>query len=239
MTDKKKLPIGFPMGIKVNADELINGLTIEELIKMTQVYHGNTYIVGYDTLYVTKPHYHIHWFSVKETTEGAMKTFRSNVIKKKYPHITRSFRFYTGQDLPTAQKQNWLAYCIKEKLIEVNNIEVNETMLIEAKAHLEIKRLKKIKSEQKADAEKEKMEFKDEMFAYVEKNMLDYQSVGEQCYGNEQMAFEIACIQFLVMKKKCGSMKIHFLNQYYLEYKALHSQEKWSPYQIYQYIHNK
>lgn len=237
MADKKKLPIGFPLGIKVNEEDLIHGMTVDSLIQLTKCYHGDTYVVGYDTLYVEKPHYHIHWFSVKETTEGAMKTFRSNVIKKKYPHISKSFRFYAGQDLPTADPGNWLAYCVKEKQIKVNNIEINDDILIQAKAHLEIKKLKKVHSEKKATEQKEKQDFKDKMFDYVSKNMPDYQSIGTEFYCNEQMAFEVTCIAYLMELKKCGSMKKLFLGQYYLEYKTYHSQEKWTPLDVYKYIH--
>lgn len=239
MVETKKIPVGFPMGIKVNKEELINGLTITELIKLTECYHGGVCVVGYDTLYVEKPHYHIHWFSNKETTEGAMKTFRSNVIKKKYPHISKSFRFYTGQDLPSAEKDNWLAYCIKETLIEANNIEVTDKMKVEAKAHLELKKLKKVHSEKKVAEQKQKQDFKDQMFEYVMKNMPDYQSVGTQYYGNEQMAFEVTCISFLILKAKYGSMKKIFLNQYYLEYKTTHCQDKWDALQVYKYIYSK
>lgn len=70
-----KIPKGFPLGIKVNQDELKEGLTLDKIIDLTKVYHGNHYVIGYDTLYVEKPHYHIHFLSAKETSENAMNFF--------------------------------------------------------------------------------------------------------------------------------------------------------------------
>jgi hypothetical protein len=235
---KQLIPIGFPLGIKVNQDELTEGLTLEKVIELTKVYHGNHYVIGYDTLYVEKPHYHIHFLSAKETSVNAMKTFRSNVIKKTFPHISKSFRFYTGQDLPSANVSNWFAYALKEQTQLISNIEVTEQMIIEAKSHLEVKKLKKIHSEKKSNDIKEKKEFKDKMYDYIKKTISNYDDKGDEYYGNEHLAFDVSCIKFLMDNEKYGSMKKLFLRQYYLEWKIKHSANRWTEIDIYKYINN-
>lgn len=232
----KNIPVGFPLGIKINLEDLSDELTLEHLVEQFKCYHQDKYVIGYDTLYVEKPHYHIHFLSAKDTSEGAIKVFRT-ALKKKYPHLPKSFRFYTGQDLPTANTQNWLAYCIKEKLIKANNIEVTDEMVIEAKSHLEVKRLKKIHSEKKVTEQKEKQDFKEKMFAYVLQHQPDYQSVGTPYYANEQKSFEVTCIKYLIENNKYGSIKKIFLGQYYLEYKTKYCSDKWDAEQVYNYLY--
>lgn len=234
---KDKIPKGFPLGIKVNVTDLINGLTLDKIIELTKVYHDNCYVVGYDTLYCEQPHYHIHFASAKETSEGAMKTFRSNVIKKQFPHISKSFRFYTGQDLPSADISNWYAYALKETAHLISNIKIDDNLLIEAKAHLEVKKLKKLHSEKKSNDIKEKKEFKEKMFEYVKTHIPNYDDISDEYYGDEQKCFEIACIEFLIEHEKYGSMKKIFLTQYYLEWKVKHSSNKWTGEHIYKYLH--
>lgn len=233
---KEKIPIGFPMGIKVNVEDLKEGLTVEKLVELSKVYHNNSYVVGYDTLYVDKPHYHIHFASAKETSEGAMKTFRSNVIKKAFPHISSSLRFYTGQDLPSADICNWYAYALKEQTYLISNIKVTEQMEIEGKSHLEVKKLKKIHSEKKNNDIKEKKEFKNKMFEYIKKHISNFDDKGDEYYGNEQLAFDISCIKFLMEEDKYGSMKKLFLRQYYLEWKIKHSSNRWTAEDIHKFI---
>lgn len=233
---KKDIPVGFPMGIKINLFDLQEGLSLEKLIELTNLYHGGKYVIGYDTLYVDEPHYHIHWFAVKETSSGALKTFRTNVIKKSYPHISKSFRLYTGQDIPSAEPYRWISYCIKETLIQSEGFEITEEIQVQAKASLEIKKCKKVKSEQKANDEKEKKEFKEKMFDFVLKNTPDYQDKYGEYYGDEETAVKVTIVQYLIDVSKFGSIKEHFIHQYYLEYKVNHAQEKWTAKQVYMNI---
>lgn len=235
---KTNIPKGFPMGIKVNLDDLIEGLTIEKLIEVTQVYHNNCYIIGKDTSLCDKAHYHIHWFSAKDTTEGAMKTFRSNVIKKQFPHISKSFRFYTGKDIPDAQPICWYAYCIKEHFVSVSNQIFDETELkIEAQVQNKNKHLKRIKSQDIQIKEQEKKDFKSKLFAFIKQNMPDWQSHGTEYYADEYRAFSVTLIKFAIEESRFGIMKPMFLRQYYLEYKTCHAPEKWTPDDVYKFIH--
>lgn len=134
----KEIVVGTPMGIKVNESELVNGLSLETLVEMTSCYHGGKVIIGKDTQFCEQPHYHIHWFSVKETSEGAIKTFRSNVIKKSYPHVSKSFRIYTGQQLDSADSNMWLGYCIKETLVR-SDYAITEEIKVCASSQLQLK----------------------------------------------------------------------------------------------------
>lgn len=234
MVDKK--PIGFPMGIKVNEEDLVNGLSLEQLVELTELYHGGNYVIGFDTLYVEKKHYHIHWLSIKETSEGALKTFRSNVLKKKFPHLPRSFRLSFGKDLPSADPMYWISYAIKENVIRMVGYELTEQMRIDCKSHLEIKRLKSIKSEQKAVEQKQKQDFKDKMFLYVSQNMPETRQIGEEYYCREFDAFSVTVIEYMETVDKFGSMKLNFLRQYYTEFKMRHSPDRWKAVDVYKFI---
>lgn len=183
MPSIKDVKLGDPMGIKVNDSELINGMTIQSLIELCQTYHGGKVIVGHDTLYCQQPHYHIHWFSVKETSEGAMKTFRSNVIKKKFPHISKSFRFYTGQDLPSAEKDIWLAYAIKETLVS-SDYSITEEIKVLAKSRFQIKQMKSVASEKKANDDKEKKDFREKMILSIKEDFEMYVPSGPHQFND-------------------------------------------------------
>lgn len=231
-----KRPIGSPMGIKVNDESLVNGLTLDALILLTQCYHGGKYVIGHDSLYVEKPHYHIHWLSVKESSEGALKTFRSNSIKKKFPDLAKSFRIYYAKDIPSADPMYWISYALKETVVTLRGYEMTEQMRIDCKSHLEIKRLKSIKSEKLANDQKEKRDFKDKMYAYVTMNLPDIHHVCGEYYCKEYEAFCVTVIEYLASVEKYGSMKLTFLRQYYIEYKLKYCPDKWSAVDVFKFI---
>lgn len=219
----KDIPQGFPLGIKFNDDELINGMDVSSLIQITHCYHGGNYVVGHDTLYCNKPHYHIHFRAVKETSKNAMSTFRSNVIKKKFPHISNAFRFYTGQDLNDVDPNLWLAYAIKETQVAISGYSITDDIKVQAKSQLEIKRLKNIHSQKKANEQKEKTEFKTEMFNYVKDRYLGYckdEELDVDKYGLNLTVIRRLLIKFLVEKDRFGSLKKHYIQAYTLEYLA-------------------
>lgn len=226
MADKKEKSIkkGFPMGIKVNDEELITDTMLDEIIELTECYHGGHYIIGHDTQYCQKPHHHIHWFAVKDTSEGAMKTFRSDKIKKKFPHISRSFRFYVGQDLPDAKPQLWLAYAIKETQVKVSGFSITDDILIGAKSQFEIKQMKQVHSQKKANEQKEKQDFKQKMLSYVFDNYMIYaKELKQEDLSEYKMSIvRRLLLKFLMLEGKFGSMKKHFVQQYYLEFMIMY-----------------
>jgi len=219
--DTKNIKKGFPLGIKINEEELINGLSIDELIRLTECYHGNNYVVGKDTQFCQKPHYHIHFFSVKDTSLGAMKTFRSNVIKKNFSHISKSFRFYSGQDLENVDPNLWLAYCIKETQVKVSGHSITDEILILAKSQFQVKQMKDVHSQKKKIEQKEKMDFKQQMFEYVKANYTKYckENDYEDKYGNVCItAVRRLIIKYLREQDKYGSIVKFRIQQYTLEY---------------------
>jgi len=159
MTRITEVKIGSPMGFKVNIGERVD---LNVLVDDLKTYHGGKYIIGKDTMFIDTPHYHIHWFSVKVVTAGALKTFRSTLTKK-LTWLTKSDKLYTGQEIDSADPDRWLAYCIKEELISVTGYEVTDKIEILRKASLENKRQNKVYSEKKAVIEKEKKDFKNKM----------------------------------------------------------------------------
>lgn len=222
---EKDIKKGFPLGIKINVEEVISDTMIDELIALTKCYHDDKYVIGLDTLYCTKPHYHIHFYAAKDTTADAMKTFRSEKIKKNFPHISRSFRFYTGKDYTDVDPQLWIAYCIKEKLVKTSGHSITDEVKIQAASQLQVKQMKNVHSQKKSIDEKEKKDFKEKMLeyvfqnytAYVKDNNLDGKksaSYGETCIT----AVRRLLIKYLRDEGKFGSLKKHFIQQYILEY---------------------
>lgn len=234
-----KVIVGSPMGFKVNICSELNGVVLNSLIKSLEVYHGGSYVVGKDTLFGVKPHYHIHWYSVKDVSESAIKVKR-NSLGKEFSWLTKSDKIYTGQDLESANPNQWLAYAIKEKLVENKGIEITAEIEKLASVSLETKRQKKVYSEKKALDEKEKKEFKFKMFDSIKKDFPDLESYGSEYYGaNEEDVFYELCIGYLMSNSKYGSMKMNFLRQWYIEFKSEHSNDKWSNKDILKFIRNR
>lgn len=211
MTRIKNVVVGSPMGFKLNED---SGVELDELINLLKVYHGGAYVVGYDTSFVDRPHYHIHWFSVKVVSEGALKTFRSTLTKK-LTNLTRGDKLYTGQDLTAADGDRWIAYAIKENYVKSETIEITEQQKILAKASYENKRQNKVYSEQKANVEKEKKEFKNKVYEYVKDNLESYEI--PDMYKNKVKDTDkvrLLVIKFLMEQDRTGSLKKAFIDNY-------------------------
>jgi len=238
MVKSEKVPKGFPMGIKVNEEDINDVCTLDALIEASETYHGGKYIIGYDSKYVDKvhgkPHYHIHWFSNKDTTTGAMGTFRSDVFKKKF-NVSKSFRFYTGQDLPSADPSQWLGYCIKEKYVNSVGIELTDDIKLCASTQLEIKRLKSISSEKKSNEKKEKQEFKEQMFKFVKSKIPLSEITAMQDYSKVIPLM----IQYLIDNEKYTSCRKIYLDSWYLEYMCKHSDQKWNAENVHNFIYGK
>lgn len=247
----KDVKVGFPMGFKFNVEDNID---IDKLLQISQTYHGNKYVIGRDDNYCEKPHYHIHFFSVKETSDGAMKTFRTNVIKKTFPNINKSFRFYVGKDLPSADPNFWLAYAIKENLIKSSDLDITDDILVSAKSHLQVKQMKQVQSEKIKNKDKDKKEFKDKMFEYIRDNQQSYldtlqesihfdncgKSAVEYVNRYDEMSprlYKMMIINYLRQNDKYGSIKRCFIDQYYLEYCCRYLQ--YDDFQVYNMIMNK
>lgn len=241
MSKDKDIPKGFPLGFKINEDELTNGLTIDKLIELTKCYHGDKYVVGKDTLYCDKTHYHIHFYSNKNTTKDAMKTFRTNKIKKEFPHIGKSFRFYTGQDLKDVNPELWLAYCIKETQVKVSGFSITDDILIQAKAQLQVKQLKNVHSQKKALDDKAKKDFKTQMLEYVRDKYSDFVKTGflkDAGFDNgvfQPRPVRALLIRYLKEQAKYGSLKKHFLDAYVLEFMCVYA--NWGEQEIEMYIY--
>jgi hypothetical protein len=212
MTRIQNVKIGDPMGFKVNisSETDLNGI-----ISALKTYHGGKYIVGKDTAFIDTPHYHIHWFAVKPVTCGALKTFRSG-LGNKLTWLTRSDKLYTGQDMDRADPDRWIAYCIKEEQILAEGIEVTEKILILKHSAFENKRQNKVYSEKKAIVEKEKKDFKNKMFKYVEDNIQNYQlpEFQKQQGFQEHDKVKLLVIKFIKEQERYGSLKGGIIDGY-------------------------
>lgn len=210
MVKSTKNPIGTPMGFKLIASDVDESRTLEKYVDLFSAYHGGKYIVGYDSQLCDSPHYHIHWHSIKEISENAKKTFRAEI--KKAMFISNASKLYFGKDIPDADPECWLAYAVKEQQV-LCTVDVSDGFNSKIGTQLEIKKLKKIKSQSIESDKKVKEEFKDKLFAFVKENLaLDYN-------GNlVSSSIREAIVMFLLKEEKYGSLQPRFIRQYELEY---------------------
>lgn len=234
--DPDIVPIGRAMGIKINEEDLKDTFNLDTIVELTKKFHGGKYVIGYDTKYVEKKHYHIHFYTIKATTKPAMKTFRSNVFKKKDPLLSKSFRYYAGQDLENASPTYWLSYATKETVHRAVGVEITPEMDVERGTALEIKKLKKVKSESLADKDSKKKKAREDMYNYINARMGNYVEKIEDKKYTEHSAFVELCCAYFMSVEKYGSMRLTFIRNYWLEYKCRYSNEKWNAEQVAHYI---
>lgn len=230
------LHVGHPMGVKINEQDLKDDFNLDTIVELTKNFHGGKYVIGYDTQYVENKHYHIHWYTKKATSTSAMKTFRTNVFKKANPELSKSFRYYAGKDLPSASPTWWVSYAVKETVYRAVDIEITPEMNIERGTILEIKKLKKIKSESLADKDNEKKNARKDMYDYVNSRMPNYFEKIEDKKYTEYSAFVELCCEYFMSVEKYGSMRLTFIRNYWLEFKCRYSTEKWNAEQVAYYI---
>lgn len=227
-----KVVIGSPMGFKVNICSELTEVVLNSLIDSLKVYHGGSYVVGKDTMFNVTHHYHIHWFSIKDVSESAMKVKR-NALGKEFPWLTRADKLYTGQELESADKNRWLAYCIKEQQIKSEGIEITEEIKVLAKASLETKRQKKVYSEKKEVETKEKNEFKKKLCEYVKNRLFNEDVKIPDKYSKtitDKDIVKLSVIKFMLENGKEGSLKKSIIDSYVM-YCNIHIFE-WDEYKV-------
>uniref|UniRef100_UPI00404AAC16 hypothetical protein n=5 Tax=Pseudomonadati TaxID=3379134 RepID=UPI00404AAC16 len=230
------LPLGHPMGVKINEQDLKDDFNLDTIVELTKTFHGGKYVIGYDTQYVENKHYHIHWYTIKTTNTNAMKTFRTNVFKKANPELSKSFRYYAGKDLPSASPTWWVSYAVKETVYRAVGIEITPEMDIERGTILEIKKLKKVKSETLADKDKEKKKNRHDMYEYVKYHFPNYYETILDGKMTEHAVFVELVVQYMISLDKYGGLRMTFIRNYWIEWKCKHSQEIWNPSQVAHYI---
>lgn len=227
-----KVVVGSPMGFKVNICSELTEVVLNSLIDSLKVYHGGKYVVGKDTMFKVTPHYHIHWLSVKEVSESAMKVKR-NAMGKEFDFLTRADKLYTGQELESADPNRWLSYCIKEQLVKSDGIEITDEIKKLALVALETKRQKKVYSEKKEVETKEKNDFKKKLCEYVKNRLFNEDvKIPEQyakVIGSKDIV-KLSVIKFLMMNGKEGSLKKGIIDSYVM-YCNIHIFE-WDEYKV-------
>lgn len=226
-----------PIGLKINFKTIhdLSGQSAFEVIELIaaemKTYHKGRYVIGHDTLYCDQPHFHIHMWSDKKVTMDALKQFKAKKLREKY-NLTKSDKIYLGKDLPSADKLAWEGYACKEKMLihhGYTEFEISEILRL-AGTQLEIKRLRKIKSESLEHAQKEKQQFRDKMFNWIKDNYEDYVSKNRQQlsshvdessleYGG-RMPFVVKAmiVQFLINNEKFNSLSTGIVNKYYMQF---------------------
>lgn len=224
----KDCSIGDPMGFKVNESP---DLVLKDIIDALAIYHGNCYVVGYDKSFVDTPHYHINWLCVKPVSESARKVFR-NSMGKKFPYLQKSDKLYTGEILPSADNDRWIAYAMKETLIEISGIELTENIKILAKSCFENKRQNKVYSEKKVNEEKEKKDFRNKLLSYVKLSYDSYEipDMYKQNGFGDAHKVKLLVIKFLKENQREGSLTKSHIDRYTM-YCNIHLFE-WDEYQI-------
>ena len=214
ITDVK---IGDPMGFKLLEDDC-DANTLDIVLDTLKVYHGDKYIVGKDTdIGVNKrPHYHIHFFAVKEVKEGALKTFRCT-MGKKIPSLSKGSRLYTGQDLPSSDPNQWLGYAIKETQVKVSGYSITDEILISAQSQKQVKQMKAVASEKKANDEKEKKDFNQKLVEYVKENLDKYEIPHQyQQTLKDKDKIRLLIIRYLMENEKIGSIKKGIIDTHFM-----------------------
>lgn len=196
------------------------------------MYHGGKYVVGKDTTYCNKPHYHIHFHSIKEISDGTLRTFRSEKFKPY--NVTKSFRLYFGQDLPSADPQLWLGYALKETQVLISGLSITDDIMAHAKSQLQIKQMKAVHSEKKKVDADEKKEFKEQMYEEVYKRYMlnpHIDNYGMVTYWPRDI--QPIIIDYLIEHNKVGSIKKHFYDSYYIGFMICKC--NWKGKDIYEY----
>lgn len=236
--------MGTPIGLKVNVESLGDN-SIIELANELKTYHKGKYVIGRDDVYCEKPHYHIHFWSEKNVSMDTLKQFKSKNLIKKY-NLQRTDKIYLGKDLPNSDKLNWEGYAVKENIIEMFNYDDDEKEKIKhfSGVQRDIKKLKKIKSEDLAEKDKVKKQFKDKLFEYIVNEYRTFINENwnelQDCLGYENVydvpddnfnVIRFMITKFLMDNDKYGSIRGIFINNYLKEY--LGKVKKKSPIFIY------
>lgn len=215
ITDVK---VGDPMGFKLLEEDMEGHNTLDNVLDALKVYHGDKYIVGKDIECGEnkRPHYHIHFFSIKDVKEGALKTFRST-LGKKINTLSKGSRLYTGQDLSNGDKNSWLGYAIKETQVKVSGYSITDEILIASQSHKQLKQMKQVRSEKIANQEKEKKDFKEKLLVYV-REQLPYYEIPDK-YKNkfndrEYTKIRLLVVKYLMNNEREGSLKKGIIDTY-------------------------
>lgn len=223
-----------PIGLKINSSSLGNN-DIQEIVDALANYHKDKYVIGYDSVYCGQPHYHIHFWchKKKEVTKNALKTFRSD-LGKKFSYLTKSDKLYLGKNyLENTDILCWEGYAVKEQIIKSCGYDEDELSSIKEHAGIQngIKKLKNIKSQEIAQVEKQKKDFRQKLFNYIDEN-IDAIAKSYDMYdsylcniklGSETMVVEYAIVHFYFEEKRLPTK--HHLYMYAREYMFLHNKE--------------
>lgn len=222
--------IGDPMGFKLLEEDCGHN-TLDEVLDALKCYHGDKYIVGkdIDCGLSKKPHYHIHFFSIKEIKEGALKTFRC-ALGKRISTLSKASRLYTGQDLPSGDPNSWLGYAIKETQVKVSGYAITDEILVASKSHMQLKNMKQVRSEKIASEQKEKKEFKQKMCDYVKDELSRIE------YNDNEMYEKVVklIIKFIMVSERVGSLKKGIVDTYALY--CMIQLKGWTEDNVYNYL---
>lgn len=221
-----------PIGIKVSQSTVCDIDVLFGIAAALKTYHNGMYVIGRDSNYCESPHYHIHFWSSKNVSKDAIKTFKCKNLVKPF-NLKRTDKIYTGKDLPSADKIAWLGYAVKEEIITIDGFpdDIKSQIIHHAGVQLDIKKLKKVKSETIQEQLKEKKQFKDKMFGYIKDEYVsfcikneDYLSgkydtkSGVVIPADDRYIIKCMIVQFLMDNDKYGSIRKVFIDNYYKEY---------------------
>ncbi|WP_445772262.1 hypothetical protein, partial [Rheinheimera sp.] len=130
----------------------------------------------------------------------------------------------------------WVSYAVKETVYRAVGIEITPEMDIERGTILEIKKLKKVKSETLADKDKEKKKNRHDMYEYVKYHFPNYYETILDGKMTEHAVFVELVVQYMISLDKYGGLRMTFIRNYWIEWKCKHSQEIWNPSQVAHYI---
>lgn len=191
------------VGLKVNKDVLEqSGKTLDDIVNIFKTYYLNgEYALGYDTLYVEKPHYHLHFW-----TDAPM----ANISKQKSKmmiNFGRTTKLSQARDIPNANPDLWFAYAVKENIIHIPlRLDTPDFHALRL-SQLEIKKMMYAHKQKKNEIKKEKQTFDDEMFEFITKGLEEKRR--KKFQSQELTEAEIASKQYGF--KAVATLVINFL----------------------------
>lgn len=153
------------VGLKINVETLAEmKLSINDIKNMFNKYiDSDSYVIGHDTTFCTKPHYHIHFKT--QSKYDTITDFKSKHFKKQ-----PTTKLYCAKNYTDSNDDVWFAYPLKENIIEIGKTLDWKHLEPLAKVQREIKKSKYNYNERENHKRDQKRTERDILFEWITEN---------------------------------------------------------------------
>lgn len=214
------------VGLKVNVSDLTETLGITEILNLLKKHIDNDmYVVGYDTLFVDKPHYHIHFRSKSDPKQ--LTNWKQKNLK-----LGRACKLYHAKEYKSNDDNVWYGYAVKENIIEIGKNIDFDAVEVSRKVQMEIKTLKNHHTQKEKYKQEEKITFRNTLFKYIDENVKN--NIIENQWGVFLVEFKPVVITIIQYGKENDRffIKAH-LERYAIQY--LHFRNYFTDEQLFSY----